>query len=313
MMNKRLKYSAVLSIVFLSTIYAEGIGGLAGSFLKMGTSARGIAMGNALTAEWGPEPVTYYNPAGIGSVNRLSFKATNQFLVLDRKHSVIGLAVKVPPAAGVGILWIHAGVDDIDGRDTDGRHTEKYSANEDAIFISFAQKFAEKISVGLTLKILQQQLPTGANMLQGSGIGFDFGLLYLLNQELSFGLVAKNIKTGYQWSNKTYASQEHVYEDRFPTTVLTGASYYWKSWQFVGDLGFNIFENEIVDSELRLGVEYLYNKNLFIRAGFQDTNPSLGLGFKHSLFGEDDSSINYAIVIENVTFPTHVISYALRL
>ena len=310
------KYYALIFLIFtfgVKPVQAEGTGGLSGSFLRMGSSARAIAMGSALTADSNNEAAIYYNPAGLSWVDRLSFNATNQFLSLNRKLSIVDLAIKIPPGAGVGIMWVHAGVDEIDGRDTDGQHTEMYSANEDALYIGFAKNLNARIHLGITLKILQHQLPTGTNRLQGSGVGFDLGFLYQLKPDISLGLVIQNIKTSYQWSNQTYINQEHVYKDQFPTDVRLGVNYLWRTWQFIGDAGITIFNKKTIDHEFRFGIEYIYNNNFFARVGFQGNNPTMGLGYQYSLIGDNDSSINYALVLESVTNPTHVISYVFNL
>ncbi len=310
------RYYSLILLVFtfgITSVPAEGTGGLSGGFLRMGSSARAIAMGSALTAGRNNESAIYYNPAGLSMVERFSFNATNQFLSLNRKLSIIDLSVKIPPGAGVGVMWVHAGVDEIDGRDSDGQHTEMYSANEDALYIGFAQNMTSRIHLGVTLKILQQQLPTGSSTLQGSGVGFDLGCLYQLSPEISIGLAIQNIKTSYQWSNQTFSNREHVYKDQFPTDVRLGVNYLWKTWQFIGDAGISIFEKKTINQEFRFGIEYIYNENLFTRVGFQGKNPTMGIGYQYSSIGDNDSSINYALVLESVTNPTHVISYVFNL
>jgi hypothetical protein len=67
---------------------------------------------------------------------------------------VANISIPLPPSASVGLAWVSAGVDNIDGRNSAGEHTQYLSTSEDALIISFAQKILPWFSAGLNLKIL---------------------------------------------------------------------------------------------------------------------------------------------------------------
>lgn len=294
----------------LANLQASG-SGRAGSYLRLGMSARAIGMGNGLTAVWDNAFSAYYNPGGLGFHSVRSLSVTNQFLSLDRRHSAVGFATNLPPEAGIGIVWIHAGVVDIDGRTASGEHTETYSSAEDAIFFSFARQFKHRISIGLTLKILQNQLPTGDKELQGGGIGYDAGILYKVNNNLSAGIVLQNINSAYQWSSDAFTDRKRVYEDQFPLDTKFGLSYSTNRFFTAADLGVEMVDSEILTVSFQGGLEYYYGESTVLRIGLQDDTFTFGAGITHSLLDRFDSRIDYAVRIESVTQPTHIISYAI--
>lgn len=299
---------AILLWVCLTDLQASG--GRAGSYLRLGTSARAIGMGNGFTAVWDNDFSAFYNPGGLGFRTVRSLSVTNQFLSLDRRHSAAGFAANLPPAAGIGIVWIHAGVADIDGRTASGEHTGVYSSAEDAVFFSFARQFKNRISIGLTLKIMQNQLPTGDKEIQGGGIGYDAGIIYKVNNNLSAGLILQNINSAYQWSSDAFTDRKRIYEDQLPLDTKFGLSYKTNRFFAAADFGVEIVDSEILTASFQGGLEYYYGESTALRIGLQNKTFTFGLGITHSLLDRLDSRIDYAVRLESVTQPTHILSYA---
>ena len=106
-----------------------------GAFSRMGFGARGIGMGNAMSAVTEGNLVSYYNPALSVFQENNSFHTSYSFLSLDRSLNFLNftkrfdfysskdtsLENRVPRStAGVSIGIINAGVSNIDGRDNQG-------------------------------------------------------------------------------------------------------------------------------------------------------------------------------------------------
>jgi hypothetical protein len=309
-LNRCGSFVIITLFFWLSLENLQASGGRAGNFLRLGASARAIGMGNGQTANWDNAFTAYYNPGGLGFHSTRSVSAANQFLSLDRRLSSIAFAANLPPAAGIGIVWIHAGVVGIDGRTTSGEHTATYSSAEDAIFFSFARQFKNRISIGLTLKILQNQLPTGDKRVQGGGIGYDAGIIYKVSDNLSAGLILQNINSAYQWSSDAFSDRKRVYKDQFPLETKFGLSYTAERFLAAADLGIEIIDSEILTTSFQGGMEYYYGELTVLRIGLQNDTFTFGAGIIHTLFDRFDSRIDYAVRIESVTHPTHIVSYA---
>ncbi|MFC1536145.1 hypothetical protein ACFL4H_02105 [Candidatus Neomarinimicrobiota bacterium] len=301
-----------LFLVFTTLIIAQDYSGYAGNYFHNGIDARSIALGNALTAGTDLNYPAYFNPAGVASVSNRKLLFTYQFLALDRRQSVISFTAPLPPVGGISVGWIGAGVNDIDGRDLTGIHTDKLSASEDAFLISFGIAPIQHLQIGGSLKILQNQLPTVDGNIIGRGVGFDIGISYNYNDDFNFGLVVKNINSAYKWSNKLTDDLGRVYKDKFPIQIRTGMQYKINSLIIVGDIGSYLADNELLGLDYRIGTEYTYNNNYAFRTGYRNDRLSFGVGLKYQQFDKFTSLIDYALVIEPVTNLTHVISYAIN-
>jgi len=306
------KKISLLLLILISYTTAQDYSGYAGNYFQNGIDAKSIAMGNALTAGTDLNYPAYFNPAGVASVSSKKLLFTHQFLSLDRSQSVISFTTPLPPIGGISIGWIGAGVNDIDGRDLSGRHTEILNAAENVFLISFGLAPIKQLQFGGTVKILQNQLPNIDSTIVGKGVGFDFGTAYNLNDNLNFAFVIKNINSGYQWSNKLTDDLGRVYKDKFPIQIRTGVQYRTNNIIIVGDIGSYIAENEILDFDYKIGAEYTYKNNYHFRTGFRNDSISFGVGFKYHQFDKFTSLIDFATVVESVAGLTHVISYAVN-
>lgn len=305
------KNNIIIFLILLTFITAQDYSGFAGNYFHNGTDARSIAMGNALTAGTGLNFPAYFNPAGVASVSNRKLLFTHQFLSLDRRQSVISFTTPLPPIGGISIGWIGTGVNNIDGRDLAGVHTDDLAATENAFLISFGIAPIQHLQFGGTLKILQNQLPNIDGNIVGNGVGFDFGVLYNFNDNLNFAIVAKNINAGYQWSNKLTDDLGRIYKDQFPLQIRAGVQYKINSIIIVGDLGTYFSGNDYLGLDYRIGTEYIYN-NYFLRAGYRNDRLAFGVGFKYHQFDKFTSLLDYAVVVEPVAGLTHVISYAIN-
>jgi len=306
------KTISLLLLILTSFTIAQDYSGYAGNYLQNGIDAKSIAMGNALTAGTDLNYPAYFNPAGVASVSNKKLLFTHQFLSLDRRQSVISFTTPLPPIGGISVGWIGAGVNDIDGRDLSGRHTEKLNASENAFLISFGLAPVKQLQFGGTVKIMQNQLPNVDSTIVGKGVGFDFGVAYNFNDNLNFAFVIKNIRSGYQWSNKLTDDLGRVYKDKFPIQIRTGVQYRMKSMVIVGDVGSHITDNKILDFDYKIGAEYTYKNNYHFRTGFRNDRISFGVGFKYLKFDKFTSLIDFATVVEPVAGLTHIISYAVN-
>ncbi|MEL6820965.1 MAG: hypothetical protein AAFP70_04320, partial [Calditrichota bacterium] len=100
-------------LILSSLVFAEGNGGFAGSFLRIGLGARGIAMGNAQVASADYGYGVYYNPGALPMLKDRQFSASFSSMSLDRKFNYVGLALPLKPFGGFNIGWINSGVNDL--------------------------------------------------------------------------------------------------------------------------------------------------------------------------------------------------------
>jgi len=303
-----------LIIIITSLSFAADYAGYSGAFLRMGTSARSLAMGSGFTAEIDQGFSAYHNPASVAFLNKRQLAFSHHGLNLDRRLMMSSISTSIPPTAGLGVAWVSSGVDNIQGRSTSGKETEKLSTSEDAIFISFAQRITPWLALGINVKILNHQLPMNESELAGKGTGFDIGFMVLPEEKLRFAFMIQDLNTNYQWNTgQVFEGEGRIYKESFPTMYRLGTTFTFQRIYFVGDIGVVANQDDILGMTMRFGGEYHLSENYFIRGGFGNSRFSLGAGLNFTFLNLNDAFFDYAVVIEPHSVSQgmiHVFTYA---
>jgi len=303
-----------LIIIIISLSFAADYAGYSGAFLRMGTSARSLAMGSGFTAEIDQGFSAYHNPASVAFLNKRQLAFSHHALNLDRRLMMSSISTGIPPAAGLGVAWVSSGVDNIQGRSTSGYKTQILSTSEDAIFISFAQRITPWLALGINVKILRHQLPMNESELAGKGTGFDIGFMVFPEEKLRFAFMIQDLNTNYHWNTgQVFEGEGRVYKESFPTMYRLGTTFTFQRIYFVGDIGVVANQDEILGMTMRFGGEYHISENYFIRGGFGNSRFSLGAGLNFTFLNLNDAFFDYAVVIEPHSASQgmiHVFTYA---
>lgn len=253
----------LLAACLLVTTNAPGqTAGRAGAFARMGFGARGIGMGNAMTAVTTGEVASYYNPAVPAFAPVRHAGASFGLLSLDRSLNTVSFTQAIPPTGGLSVGLINAGVGDIDGRDSDGEQTETYSTYENQAYLSFSNRIAEQVSVGVTMKLYHSKLFEGVTT---TTVGFDAGILVRASDELSIGVLAQDIGSKYKWNTKDVNSSGKETEDKFPLLKRLGLAYVFGGQGIVAAVDVEHAAGGPV--VFRGGVEYAAVEHFTLRAG----------------------------------------------
>lgn len=299
---KKIFITILLIIVTMSFCVAQ-TAGTAGNFARMGFGARGIAMGNALTAVTSGDLASYYNPAVSAFSLKRTASATFTFLSLDRSLNFLHYTQSVEPTAGISFGLINAGVGEIDGRDSEGNHTENYSTYENQFFLSFSNKVHENVALGITVKLYHSKL---FDEVKSTTVGFDVGACVIITENLTAGLAIQDLGSKYIWDTKD------IYPDPYGTTTTD----YFPSLRRVG-IAYTIpklnalitaeYENSSEKTDiLRGGIEISPHEHVTIRGGvdridFSDEatgiKPTFGFAVRKPLGGYTPA-LSYAFVAE---------------
>ena len=121
-----------------------------------------------------------------------------------------------PARAGISAGIINAGVGGIDGRDNNGLQTKELSTSENQFFLSVANRFSKKLSIGIAIKFYYYKLYEDIN---SSGLGLDIGALYKVNDNWNVSFVISDLNSQYEWdTSPVYGQQGLTSTDKFPTT-----------------------------------------------------------------------------------------------
>jgi hypothetical protein len=319
------KWIFVISLIcFFGSLAAEtGDGGYAGAFLRMGFEARSKALGDAFVAVPEGAVAGIYNPALLPHLPARQAVVSLSFLPLDRNLDYIGVAFPIHPKtvsasgarplnAGIMIGWIHAGVDNIDGRDSAGNHTQDLSNSEHAFFMGFSVSPLPWLSIGLSGKVLYNRIPDIAEQggaLTSNGFGVDFGLFAQPLKNFSVGMTFRDNMSKYTWNtDKVYElGTSTVY--KFPRVLRTGLAYRIpQQWLLlVADME----TSDVQNPRYHVGAEATIQQIGAVRLGWDHNKPTFGLGIKTTVFGKT-AALNYAFVpgLEALS-PDHVVSWAI--
>jgi len=304
----------LIIIITISLGISADYASYSGSFLRMGTSARSLAMGSGFTAEIDQGFTSYHNPAGVAFLNKRQLGFSYHALNLDRRLMMSSISTGLPPTAGMGVAWVSSGVDNIQGRSTAGFKTQVLSTSEDALFISFAQRITPWLALGINVKVLNHQLPMNESQLAGKGTGFDVGFMVLPEENFHFAFVIQDLNTNYQWNTgDVFEGEGRIYKESFPAMYRLGTTFTFQRIYFTGDIGVVAHQDDILGATIRFGGEYRMEENYFIRAGFGNNRFSLGAGLNFTFLKLNDAFFDYAVVVEPHSVSQgmiHVFTYA---
>lgn len=292
----------IISLLFCSAAFAQSY---PGSFARIGLNAKGMAMGNSISAMPEGNVYTYYNPALATFQMGGSISGSVALMSLGRQLNVITYTEGLKPHAGFSLGLINANVSNIDGRDADGAHTTNLSTNQYLAYFSFSNEFFPGFSLGVNLKMYYYDLYSG---LTSTALGFDVGGLYRITDRLSAAAVVTDIGVQYHWdSSKLYGTDGSNFISRFPQIVKLGASYDIPIVNACVTAEYDIAPGSL--KGIRAGVEYSPIPLLALRAGISTSNqlnlgtvvePAFGFGAKIE-FLDFAPEINYAYVLEPYT------------
>ena len=289
------------------------LGGTPGAFSRLGFGARGMGMGNALTAVTSGDIVGYYNPALITWAEYRHVSASFGILSLDRQLNFLSYSQGLKPTAGISAGIINAGVSNIDGRDGDGEPTGPLKTSENEIFLSFSNRFKAGFSLGLTIKFLYYHLYTDVS---STTVSFDFGLLVPISELLTVGATVRDLNSRYKWDTSTIYGQQGTSRSwDFPQLYTVAAAY--KLPDSLGLVAIDIEASNKKTLMLKFGVEIPLIPEVAVRAGMDridlkekgnGVKPTFGFTARKDL-DTWTPSVNYAFVIEPFApSPMHIIS-----
>lgn len=317
-----MRHTSILALILLLCA-APAAAQHAGAFARMGFGARGMAMGNAVTADATGYASPYYNPALAPFLVRQSLDISAALMTMDRQLQFVQLSTPLRPRAGIAGGLVHAGVGDFDGRDRSGYHTGRFAINEYAFFVAFGVSVSRRLTVGAGLELFRSDL--FSNVPAARSIGIDLGISYEVTDALRLGAVVDDLLASYTWDTSKHHSGGGKTTDRFPMRVRIGASYQlpriflsieyesrfatMQTWRRGVDLSGGVHREVISSQDItlhepryRAGAEYRFMSAFAVRGGATSVargavRPSAGFMVEQPV-GELVIQAEYAFVLE---------------
>ncbi|HEX2983319.1 MAG TPA: hypothetical protein VHO28_07225 [Ignavibacteriales bacterium] len=292
------------------------IASMPGAFSRMGFGARGIGMGNALSAIPTGNIVSYYNPALSAFQEGNMVQTSYSVLSLDRSLNFINFTRKFDfysrrdssaerkpiSSAGISVGIINSGVDDIQERDNQGYKSGDIAVSENQFFVAVSSRFSRKLAIGLSVKFYYFSLYKEES---STTLGLDLGALYSFSDYLHLSVMFSDLNAKYKWDTADlYEEKGNSVQNKFPTSKKIGLSYIFKEPSIV--LAAEFESSNAESNYLRFGAEYRILDELTLRGGLDrldiknsdiPVRPSAGFSI-YKFFGSILVGVDYAFAVE---------------
>jgi len=288
LINKTAKIILLIQILITATLLNATTDNADVWFLLIDPSAKAIAMGNSYASVSDDAISMFYNAGGIGLQKKKSVQATYSTWNAGVKiqSGFVGIAIPSKIGSFGGMLLMHA--------------TDFYTGI--ASGISYASCFGEKISVGMTVKMVMESyaLLTNNSRSNGFSVACDLGMIYTFMKNTTAGLSINNLGPRI---NVIYGDTLSLSEE-LPIVARMGIKHNImkiddNSLFVTSDLkkvfaDFNIsqndddedtasvkFNSEIKDIWIGIGSELMLNDIIFLRLGYLYNNYMEVSGFSY--------------------------------
>ncbi|MBI3006397.1 MAG: PorV/PorQ family protein [Ignavibacteriales bacterium] len=246
------------------------------AFLKVGVGARNVGLGSASTSFSEDVGQMFWNPAGIALRNS-SMQATLSYnkWIADLNHNAFGLSYKLEDIGTVGVGVIMFGVSGINAyrdiapssqqsQQIDEATSDTYNYLDLALQTTFARNFSDQLSLGVTLKYINQSIDDATE----SAFALDLGSVYSIGTVASF---VNDWKFSARLSNLGSGIKYFDVESPIPITFSVGTSFKALKDDESGDLLIAVDATKPQDSPqlYYVGAEYVFAKMFSVRAGMK--------------------------------------------
>ncbi len=255
------------------------------SFLKLGTSARGIAMADAMSAAvQGPASLAY-NPAGLAggdSSSAAELVFTHREWIEDTRVEYLGGSARISDNQVVGLAITSTTVSDIELRTLPGESEGTFTARNFAAMGSYARAINDAVVVGVAVKFLYEKILID----EASGYAVDLGT--------QIATPIENLKVGASLANLGTMDFLRNEATKLPAMLRAGPAYSLTFSEgqttalMAADLLYIFPEKR---AYVNWGGEVEFNRTVAVRGGYQFGSESRGLtagvGFRYGIVRVD--------------------------
>lgn len=266
---KKLFLTFLIILSFGISSFADDAG--VESHFSVGAGNRSLGMGGGYISIANDASATFYNPAGLAFVPHQEATFMYMDLFEGTSYQFAGWAYPDQKLGGFGISFLRIATDDIT-RTENYVVTGSFDYSYSQLLISYGKNLSQDLSVGLSLKILNQSIDS----LSDYGVGFDLALMTKLSSYVSFGLIMRDmVPPELDLGNQTETN---------PVTIGFGTSfnYYPISKDIDLTASLDLVKTENRTFKVHSGGEILFDKKYALRAGYDNNDLSFGAGFVHN-------------------------------
>ena len=292
-------------------MFSQDAASFGASFLRVGQSAKQLALGNSGRADLNNDALFFYNASAL--VYNSDKKLSMNILLLSQDRSIYSLSFqsKLKDKVGFSLAWIYATVGELYSYDLNGNQGDEINYSDQALLSSFGLKVIDNLSFGVSVKYLFSKIGGFSNQDYSSkGLNIDFSFSYLINEKHTLAFIAK------EFIGSLSSNSEQLFEFTHKEKLIKQwiLSYAAKSI-FINEL--NLYSDfQYLDkslSKIHLGVEYFLHPDFPARIGYNNGQFTGGFGISFEIL-QNNIDLNYAFLISDVDDgDSHVISWQIRL
>ena len=273
-------------------------GTTSGVHVQIPVGGRSLGMGGSDIAYTTGVDAIFWNPAGLSDIKgRVDGIFSSAKIIADISTNYFALGFNTGANGVIAVSMKSLGFGDIPittVQDMDGESGATFSPTFSVIGASYARKLTDRISVGLTGKLVYESIPRAS----ATALAFDFGLQYkdLMDVKgLGLGLSIRNIGTNMTYNGTamllTAREETETYDDFFsimtssdqlPTTMEMGLTY--KPTDMI--LLSAVYQNSNAETDyLKVGTELNFAGIGFVRAGYNFQLNKAGADLGYSVYG----------------------------
>ncbi|MDQ7797458.1 MAG: PorV/PorQ family protein [Candidatus Edwardsbacteria bacterium] len=277
-----------------SSLKALTPGDRSGVFMTLPQGARPTAMGEAFCAVTGDIYSSYWNPAGLADLGRMTFSASMAPTYLDMYYGYLAGAMTSGQNA-FSLALSHFNYGDMIGLDEHARNQTVFNGSDLGMIAGYARKFPGlKMQAGVNAKLLHESIEQES----ASSVMFDIGAIKKF-QRVTLGSSLRNIGPGLNF---------HDESGGLPITFSLGATYYFYNTPLVPAVSIDVPLDDA--PVLSLGAEYSLGQYLALRAGLKTERDQGFLSWMRFGFGTSirGISVDYAMIPGKDLGSTHMFS-----
>jgi opacity protein-like surface antigen len=310
--------------------------------LLIPVGAQSIATGGAFLSNVSGLEAIYYNPAGLsqGKGTEAMFSFMTYLADIKVSYFAIGSSLGDLGSVALSVKTLNFGNIPVTTDDAPDGNGSTYSPGYLTAGVTYAKVITDRVCVGVNAKVINETIAD----VSATGFALDFGVQYKFPSNLSIGCTVKNIGTNMSFSGNSLQTfttvpgaqlatpngnyQVVTEEFQIPSYFELSTAYNYNiNEQNIFNIGISFRNNNSFEDEMRLGLEYGFNNQFFLRGGYsspvQNTSASaiganygftFGAGVNYSFIDGMNFTLDYAFQqVKSFPNPNHTFTIKMNI
>lgn len=290
--NKMVAGAMVLVLILVAqAAWAVDDGGIPGGFLRYGSSARGLSLGNAVVGTADDAAVAYWNPAGLAQLRTMEATGMGATMFNDTRYSFFALGLPTESWGTFALNGTFTNSGEYERATWDTDLNETFSEKESVVSLGWAGSYG-RLAYGAAIKSVSQDLG-GA---KGSSMGVDAGVYFRPHRLFSLGASVQNLV-----SPKITLIDE---EEELARSVRAGLALRFFHNRLI--MSSDLVKTKWMDTSFRTGLEAWLTRSIALRGGWDSEREhmSAGAGFRLNSWQFDYAYVSTDLGAQNIVSAT---------